>query len=85
MEQDSSAKDTSAQDIAAALIFARHVGRMFASRVLSFLGLAGGIGLGFYVSWAQNWYAVAAFAVYAFIFTICVRSEDRGRDAMRGL
>lgn len=84
MEQDISRTDN-VQDLAATLVFARHVGRLFVSRLLSFVALAGAIGLGFYVAWAQNWYAVAAFAVYAFIFTICVRSEDRGRDALRGL
>lgn len=74
-----------AAQVRAALIWAGAVGRMFASRILSFFALAGGIGLGFYVAWQQSWVGVAALALYVLVFYVCVRSEDRGRDAMKGL
>ena len=56
--------------------------KFLASRVVSLLALAGGIGLGFYVAWRDNWVGVACFGVYAIILMACLRSEDRGREAI---
>jgi amino acid permease len=56
--------------------------RFLASRFVSIIALAGGIGLGFYVAWRDNWVGVACFGVYAIILIACLRSEDRGREAI---
>lgn len=70
--------------VRALIVWAQAGVAMLATRIFSILALAGGIGLGFYTVWQQNWIGVAVFAVYAVvIFRECVQSEDRGRDAQR--
>jgi len=75
---------TNEERVRALLAWASAGVAMLGTRLFSILALAGGVGLGFYAVWMQNWYGVAVFSVYAVvIFRECVRSEDRGRDAQR--
>lgn len=74
-------------EVRVALLWAQVAMRFLATRVVSILALAGGVGLGFYVVWQDNghwqWQGVAVFAIYFLIFRECVKSEDRARDAQR--